>query len=132
MRRCSGFSRVGAHPCCSRKITLIERKIPPLHDCTSPSPIFLRLVKVRWGGSGRFIWKELLSWTMIARWSELWVIRVCYSESKIMWEQAIVRSGEARSLQEKTRVGKSRLRRVSEFVRDSVIRVGTPCLHKRT
>ena len=26
---------------------------------------FLRLMKVRWGGSGRFIWKELPSWTMI-------------------------------------------------------------------
>ena len=31
---------------------------------------FLRLMKVRWGGSGRFIWKELSSWIMIGRWSE--------------------------------------------------------------
>ena len=49
---------------------------------------------------------------------------VHYSESKVMWEEAIVRSGEVRSLREETRVEKSRLRRRrSEFVRDSVIRV---------
>ena len=41
---------------------------------------------------GRFIWKELLSWLMIGRWSELRVVRVCHSESKAMWEEAIVRS----------------------------------------
>ena len=61
---------------------------------------------------------------MIGRWLELRIVMVHYSESKVMWEEAIVRSGEVRSLREETRVEKSRLRRRrSEFVRDSVIRV---------
>ena len=85
---------------------------------------FLRLMKVRWGGSGRFIWKELPSWTMIGRWSELRVMRVRHSESKAMWEVAIVMSGEVGSPREGTRVGDSMLRRMrSVFVRDSVIAV---------
>ena len=47
-----------------------------------------------------------------------------YFESKAMWEEVIVRSGEVESLREGTWVGESRLRRRrSEFVRDSVIRV---------
>ena len=50
---------------------------------------FFRLMKVRWGGSGRFIWTELPSWIMIGRWSELRVVRVRHSESKAMWEVAI-------------------------------------------
>ena len=51
-------------------------------------------------------------------------MRVLHSESKAMWEDAIVRSGEVRSLREGTRVGESRLsRRRSELVKDSVIRV---------
>ena len=35
-----GVCGTGAHSCCRRKVTLIERKIPPLHECTSPSPLF--------------------------------------------------------------------------------------------
>ena len=31
---------------------------------------FLRLVKVRWGRSGKFISKDLPSWTKIGRWSQ--------------------------------------------------------------
>ena len=50
-------------------------------------PDSLRLVKVRWEGSKRFIWNELPSWTMIVRQSEL---RVGHFESKAMWEEAIV------------------------------------------
>ena len=57
-----------------------------------------KLVKVRWGCSGRFIWKELPSWTIIGRWSELMVVRMRHSESKAMWERAIVRLREVRSL----------------------------------
>ena len=61
---------------------------------------------------------------MIGRWGELRVVRVRHSESKAMWEEAIVRLGEVESLREGTRVGESRLRRRrSEFVRDSVMRV---------
>ena len=81
-----------------------------------------RLVKIRWVGSGRFIWKELPSWTMIGRWSELRVVKVHHSESKAMWEEVILMSGEVGSPREGTRVGESRLRR-SEFLRDSVISV---------
>ena len=47
-----------------------------------------------------------------------------HSESKAMWEEAIVMSGEVWSPRDGTRVGESRLRRRrSEFVRDSVVRV---------
>ena len=54
---------------------------------------------------------------MIGRWSELRVVRVRCSESKAMWKEAIVRSGEVGSLREGRRVGESRLkRRRSEFV----------------
>ena len=56
------------------------------HEYDSQSAFF-RLMKVRWGGSERF------SWTMIRRWSELTVVRVRHSESKAMWEVAIVMSG---------------------------------------
>ena len=35
---------------------------------------------------------------MIGRWSELRVVRVCHSESKAMWKEAIVRSREVGSL----------------------------------
>ena len=35
--RCLLFAE---HPFCRRKVTLIERKILPLHECTSPSPLF--------------------------------------------------------------------------------------------
>ena len=59
---------------------------------------FLRLVNVRWGGSGRFIYKELPSWTMIGRWWEQRVVRVRHSQSKTMWEEVIVRLGEVGSL----------------------------------
>ena len=68
--------------------------------------------------------KELPSWTIIRRWSELRIIRVGHSESKAMWEVATVMSGEVGSRRERKRVGESMLRRIrSEFVRDSVIRV---------
>ena len=59
---------------------------------------FVRLVKVLWGGSGPFIWKELPGWTMVGRWSELRVMRVRHSDYKAMWEEAIGRSGEVGSL----------------------------------
>ena len=45
---------------------------------------FLRLVKVRWRGSGKLIWKEFPSWTTIGRCSELRVVRVPYSKSLVM------------------------------------------------
>ena len=80
---------------------------------------FLRLVNVWWGGFGRFIWKELPSWTMIERWSELRVVRVCHSESKALWEETFMRSGEVGSLWEESKLR----RRRSEFVRDSLIRL---------
>ena len=55
------------------------------------------------------------------------VVRVRHSECKAMLEEAIVRSGEVRSLREGTRVGKSRLRRRrSEFMRDSMIKTPLP------
>ena len=38
-----------------------------------------------------FILKELPSMIMIGKWSELRVMRLHYSESKAMWEEAIVR-----------------------------------------
>ena len=57
----------------------------------------LKLVKVRCGGSGRIIWKDLPSWTMIGGWSELRVVRVRHFESKAMWEEAIVMLGEVGS-----------------------------------
>ena len=51
-------------------------------------------------------------------------MKVCHSESKVMWEEAIVRSGDVGFLRDGRRVGESRLRRRrSEFVRDSVIKV---------
>ena len=76
----------------------------------------------------KFILKEIPSWTMIGRWSELRVMRVRHFEYKAMGEEAIVRSAEVGSLQEATRVGESRLRRRwSELVRDSVIRVPLAC-----
>ena len=91
-----------------------ERKSPPLHVCTSPSLLYFKLMKVRWG---------VPSWTMIS-WSELRVVRVHHSESKAMWEVAILMSGEVGYPREVTRVGDSMLRRMrSVFVRDSVIRV---------
>ena len=39
-------------------------------------------------------WKELSSKTMIERWSELRVVRVRLYESKVLWEVAIMMSGE--------------------------------------
>ena len=73
-------------------------------------------MKVRWGGSGSFIWKELPSWTMIGKLLVLRVVRVHHSEFKAMSEEAIVMSGEVGSPREGTRVGESRLRRrKSEF-----------------
>ena len=72
----------------------------------------------------RLIWKELSSWAMIGRWLELRVVRVRHSDSKAMWEEAIVISGEVGSRREGTWVGESRLRRMRcQFVKDSVIRV---------
>ena len=76
---------------------------------------------------GRFweVYLEIVSqldnnWKVV----ELKVVRVRHSESKALWEDAIVRSGEIGFLQEGTPVGESRLRRRrSEFVRDTVIRV---------
>ena len=49
------FCGTWAHPCCSRKVILIKEKIPPLHECTSPSPLF----KVIENAMGRF-WKVYL------------------------------------------------------------------------
>ena len=46
------------------------------------------------GGTGKFIWKELSSWTMIGRWMELMVVWECHSESIAMWEEGIVRTEE--------------------------------------
>ena len=61
---------------------------------------------------------------MIGRRSELRFVRVCYSEFKAMWEEAIVRPGDMGFLREGTRVEESRLwRRKLEFVKDFVIRV---------
>ena len=51
-------------------------------------------------------------------------MRVRHSESKAIWEEVIVRSGDLGSLQEGRRVEESRLRRKrSELVRDSAMRV---------
>ena len=51
-------------------------------------------------------------------------MKVRHSVSKAMWQEAIVMSGEVRSLRDGTRVRDLRLkRRRSEFVRDSAIRV---------
>ena len=59
---------------------------------------------------------------MIGRWTELKVVMVRHSESKVMWEEVIMRSGEAGSLLQGRWVGESRLKRKRlEFVRDSVI-----------
>ena len=55
-------------------------------------------MKVGWEGSGRFIWKELSSWSMIGRWSKLRVVRVRHYETKAIWEEIIVRSGAVGSL----------------------------------
>ena len=61
---------------------------------------------------------------MIGRWSELRDVRVHHSESKAMWEVAIVMLSEVGSPRKGTRVGESMLRRMrSEFERDSVIKV---------
>ena len=65
-----------------------------------PQSSFLRSVKVRWGDSRRYIWKELPSWTMIGRWWELMVVRLHQSEARAMWKEAIVRSAEVESLRE--------------------------------
>ena len=66
---------------------------------------------------------------MIERWSELKVVRVRHSDSKAMWEVAVVMSREVGYPRVGIRVGKSMLRRSrSEFVRDFVIR-GRPIFH---
>ena len=53
-------------------------------------------------------------------------MRVRHSESKAIWEEVIVRSGDLGSLQEGRRVEESRLRRKrSELVRDSAMRVSS-------
>ena len=52
------------------------------------------------------------------------MLQACHSESKAMWEEAIVMSGGVGSPREGTWVGESRLRRwMSKFVKESVIRV---------
>ena len=43
-----------------------------------------KLVKVRWGGSGKSIEKALPSWMKMGRWSELRVVIVNHSESIAM------------------------------------------------
>ena len=58
----------------------------------------------------------------LVRTSQL-VVRMRHSESKAMWEEAIVRSGEIGSLREGRRVGESRLSRKSEFVSDFLMRI---------
>ena len=79
---------------------------------------------MRWGGSGKLIWKELSSWTMIGRRSDLRVVRVCHSESIDMWEETIVRLGEEGFPWEERRVWELSLRCTrSEFVMESVTRV---------
>ena len=61
---------------------------------------------------------------MVERWLVLRVVRVRHSESKAMWEEAIVMSGEVGFPRERTRVGESMLRRMRlVFVWDSMIRV---------
>ena len=51
-------------------------------------------------------------------------MRVCHSESIVMWEEAIVRSEEVGFAQDGWQVGESRLRSVRlESVRDSLVRV---------
>ena len=57
-----------------------------------PHPV--RLFEVSEGSIEKFMWKELPSWTMIGRWSELRVVKVRHSEFIAMWEETIVRSGE--------------------------------------
>ena len=103
-------------PVLQEKATLIERKIFPFHE----SYRFFRLVKVRWVGS--FGKNFPVGLTMIGKWLESRVVRVSQFESKAMWEEAIVRSGEVGSLREWKRVGESRSRRL-EFLRGSVMRV---------
>ena len=61
---------------------------------------------------------------MISRWSELSVVMVHHSDSKAMWDEAIVRSGEVGSLRGGRWVGESRLRSMRlGFVKDSIMRV---------
>ena len=60
---------------------------------------------------------------MIGRWSKLRAMSVRNSESKTMWEEAIVRSEAVGYLREGRRIGESRLRRRSEFVTDTVMRI---------
>ena len=45
---------------------------------------------------------------MLGRWSEP-VVRMRHSESKAIWEEAIVRSGNVRSLGERMRIGLKRI-----------------------
>ena len=118
MRRSLGFCGTAVHPCYRKKVTYTHFSFT--YTCFTgvrvPVRLF-RLVRLRWGGSGRFIWKELLSWTMIERWLQLRFIRVRHSEIKATWEVAIVMSGEVGSPRERTRVGESMLRSLrSEFV----------------
>jgi len=37
---CLGFCGTEAHPCCRKKVFLIERKIPPLHELRVPGRFF--------------------------------------------------------------------------------------------
>jgi len=45
------FSEVGyhvrVHPCCRRKVATVQRKIPPLHECTESQSAFFMVMKVR-------------------------------------------------------------------------------------
>ena len=56
---CLGFCRTGAHPWCNRKVTLKERKIPPLQEYTSPSPLFFKVSE----SSMRRLWEVNLERT---------------------------------------------------------------------
>ena len=93
-KRCLGFCGTGAHPCCMQEEDNPNRgKDSSALRVYESQSAFLRLVKVRWGGSGRIICEQIPSWTMIGKGSELRVVMVRHSESKAMWEEAIVRLG---------------------------------------